>query len=245
MLQYPDMHLHISADADLNLHKQVSPVFLNATSFMDFDTVSKAAGNTVFPFYGVHPWYASTAIEDGEQFSSKMKTLLERAAPCGIGECGLDFSAKYKDSFDTQLAVFETQLALSSELHRPLSIHCVRAWEPMLRLLRKYSPLPSPFILHSFYGSKEIMQQLVEMGGYISLSAISLRNPQKTAPVIQSIPINRIFIESDLLTGSEDITIEGHFKLLKENYKNVAVIKSLSEPELISGVIENGKIFTN
>ena len=246
MLRFPDMHLHMSASEAFKLHEMVHPVFLNAASADDFDAVYKAADSPdIFPFFGIHPWYADKeSVPEGIHIEA-LKVMLEKAEACGIGECGLDFSGERKANFDIQLTTFKTQLSLSFDFHRTLSIHCVRAWGPMLEILRHYSPLPSPFILHSFYGSEEVLSRLLKLGAYISLSALSLRNPQRTTSVIKSIPSDRILVESDLQVGGADYSDEKHFNILRNNYKTIADIRSVTETELIAGVIENGQVFTD
>ncbi|MDC7225236.1 MAG: TatD family hydrolase [Spirochaetales bacterium] len=240
--QYIDAHLHISPGAELSVDSRIKTVFLNSVSSDDFITVDNNSSPSVMPYFGIHPW----RVENSSQ--AELRVLEQQLATspiCGIGECGLDFSKKYKPGRTHQTNVFSAQLQLAKTLNKPLSIHCVQAWGEMLNLLKRYSPLPSPFLLHSFYGSIEVLRQLLELGAYISLSELSLQNCEKTAAVIREIPFERILVETDLLAGSEDFSLKNHFKILRNNYKTIAELSPLSEEELIFGVLENGKVFTN
>jgi len=244
-LSYPDLHLHISVSAELNIHKQIRPIFLNATSVEDFSTVEQAAAQDIHPFYGIHPWYTEDRpFKDGRSYDELVRRVSDNKF-CGIGECGLDFSQKYRHNRENQINSFESQLELAFEYNRPLSIHCVQAWGQLVSSLKRFTPLPAPFMLHSFYGPPEVLHQLLEMNAYISLSAMSLRNLTKSAPVIRKIPSDRILVESDIEVGSPDFSKISHFTILRNNYKTIAEIRSVSVSELISGVIENGKVFTN
>ena len=246
MYYYPDMHLHISSSSELNLHPHVSPVFLNATSEKDFNAVEGASEDKrVFPFFGIHPWNADEESGPEGKQSNALKIHLDNVHCCGIGECGLDKGPKYKNNIINQREAFENQLRLAFEYGKPLSVHCVQAWGLLLEVISRFAPLPRPLILHSFYGSAEILQRLLKLGAYISLSSLSLRNPVKSSPVIKQIPLNRLLVESDLQIGSKGFSSDMHFQVLRNNYKDVADIKSINETDLVSGVSENGKIFTN
>lgn len=63
-----------------------------------------------------------------------------------IGECGLD---KYSQvDFDIQKQYFIKQIELSELTHKPLIIHCVKAYNELLNLkkLQAYSTLAYPWV---------------------------------------------------------------------------------------------------
>lgn len=242
---YPDYHLHISPGSIYRVHQEISPGFLNSTSEADIPAVVSTSTRLVFPFIGLHPWFAGVENQSVKMQIERLSYFLDDHKTCGIGECGLDFSPKYKSNRSNQIAAFELQLGLSNELKRPLSIHCVKAWEQLFNSLKSFMPLQAPMILHSFYGSNEILKKLIELNSYISLSSLSFKNSGKTFSVIRNIPMNRLLVESDLCVGSSDYSPDQHLNTLQNNYKTIAEIKSLTKTELISGVIENGKVFTN
>lgn len=57
-----------------------------------------------------------------------------------------------------QEAVFASQLHLAKELHRPVSVHCVKAFEQMLALVKEIGPFPAGFMLHSWTGGPEMVR---------------------------------------------------------------------------------------
>lgn len=242
-IKLQDAHLHLEKDGRPAVAEEIGRIFLNSTSLEDASSVfeSAAADSRIIPFAGFHPWTVTDAGTDTES----LRSLLKSHPEAGIGECGLDFGGKYKPYFQFQLETFETQLQTAAEFKRPLSIHCVRAWGRMLELLRKYSPLPRSFIIHSFYGAEEISEQIIKMGGFISVSDLSLRNPQRTYSVIRSIPSDRILIESDLIAGSPGFSSEEHLQNLKNIYNTVSEIKNISIHELTDRIWDNGTFFAD
>ena len=55
-------------------------------------------------------------------------------SPAAVGETGLDRWIKDYD-FESQQAILRKHLAFAAELDRPLTVHCLRAWEELLGLL--------------------------------------------------------------------------------------------------------------
>jgi len=68
-----------------------------------------------------------------------------------VGETGLDKgSLGRKIHFNDQVKVFQNQLKLTKELKNPASIHCVRAFDDLLQILKQTGPFPPHVILHSY-----------------------------------------------------------------------------------------------
>ena len=79
---------------------------------------------------GIHPWNA-----DKEDVSTIVPLLGEVQA---VGETGLDFVRGADRA--VQLAAFRAQLALAHERQMPVVLHCVRAFEPVMRELDACRP---------------------------------------------------------------------------------------------------------
>jgi TatD DNase family protein len=136
-----------------------------ATRETDWDRVLELAREQacILPMLGLHPWFAAAA---GPGWLERLRTRAQ-AFRIGIGECGLDFSKEHSDR-SAQEAAFEAQVRLAIELHRPLSIHCVRAWGRLLELLRRTGIPAAGGALHAFSGSAEVAAQLQELGLYLA-----------------------------------------------------------------------------
>lgn len=160
----------------------------------------------IIPAFGIHPWYAETAVEGWEM---RLSVFLERCPQALIGESGLD---KLKVSEDEpQSTIFVKQAELACKYRRPQIIHSVRAQS----LLEKYwSVLPQKFVLHSYNGKPELLKQAVDRGGYISFSPSILNNPAKEK-IIKAVPVERLLIETDA-PGKNEMSVAREIPSLAE-----------------------------
>jgi TatD DNase family protein len=136
-----------------------------ATREADWDRVLELAREhaCVLPMLGLHPWYVAEA---GPGWLGRLGARVQ-AGRIGVGECGLDFAPE-RPGRAAQEAAFEPQVRLAIALDRPLSIHCVRAWGPLLELLRRTGIPAAGAALHAFSGSAEVAAELQELGLYLS-----------------------------------------------------------------------------
>ncbi|KAK4623755.1 Deoxyribonuclease Tat-D [Fulvia fulva] len=87
-----------------------------------------------------------------------------------FGELGLDYDRLTHASKEMQIRTFKAQLNIfvTEKLDLPLFLHFRAACEDFIDIIRPYLPnlpnLPRGGLVHSFVGSKEEMQALVDMG---------------------------------------------------------------------------------
>ena len=172
---------------------------VNGTSPQDWSAVAHLATvhpDIIIPSFGLHPWHLD-ATQTAPDWLEKLKALLETNPHAGIGECGLD---RGMENFDIELQIktFSSQLRLATDLNRPLSIHCVRAWGLLIEILES-TPLPTRgFLLHSYGGSAELIPHLVKLGAYFSFSGSILhQHKQKARDTFAQVPADRLLIETD------------------------------------------------
>ena len=125
----------------------------------------------------------------------------------------------------TQSVLFARQLAIAERLHKPIVVHCVRAFEPVMDMLRDIR-VPA-VIFHGFIGSAEQAQRAVERGYYLSFGERTLRSP-KSIEALRSIPLARVFVETD----DSPTPIE-------ELYDRIAALLDISTEELMLQTREN------
>lgn len=163
---------------------------------------------------GVHPWWAHLEKESKDAWMTRLRDAMTSVPSCVVGEIGLDKVAVPPDAdadYENQLDCFARQLALATELKKPVVVHCVKATGDMQRMFREASDLPPRIYMHSFGGSSEFLRQLTTMKKYGDRfyfgfsSVINLRSP-KTQDVIRATPDDRLLLESDLCdpTRAED-----------------------------------------
>jgi TatD DNase family protein len=142
--------------------------------------------------YGVHPWCVDALPLD---WMDQLRNYLESDGT-SVGEIGLDNWIEPRDE-TLQRSIFTTQLELADELGLPPSIHCVRAWGMLLDCLRGVS-LGKGFLSHGFGGSKEVLYQVLDLGGYVSFSAYGADTGRKRIrDAIRACPADRILVETD------------------------------------------------
>ena len=114
-----------------------------------------------------------------------------------FGEIGLDYDRLFLSPKEAQLKYFEAQLDLATELGMPLFLHSRACSEDFERLLRpRLDRLPKRGLVHSFTGTIEEMQRLVEMGFDIGINGCSMKTEENVS-VVSEVPLERLQIETD------------------------------------------------
>jgi TatD DNase family protein len=133
---------------------------------------------------GVHPCSANkfdTHPGGPSALLSALKSLAVEAKEAGhavaFGEIGLDYDRLFLTPMDQQLKYFEAQLEIAVEVQLPLFLHSRAASEDFERLLgAKLDQLPKRGLVHSFTGSVEEMQRLVDLGFDIGVNGCSMKS---------------------------------------------------------------------
>ena len=112
-----------------------------------------------------------------------------------IGEIGLDYH--YEDiPREIQQRAFRMQLELAQELDLPVIVHEREAHEDGLKIIAEFPEVTGVF--HCYSGSAEMAKLLVERGWYIGFTGVlTFKNARKAVEVAQSIPLERIVLETD------------------------------------------------
>lgn len=120
----------------------------------------------------------------------------ENGAYCvAVGECGLD--KLITTPFEVQQQLLAIHIDVARQLHKPLIIHCVRAHNEMIALLKKNRP-EAGGVIHAFSGSYEVAQQYVELGFYLGIGgSITYERAQKTRAAAAKIPLAFLVLETD------------------------------------------------
>lgn len=242
---------YIQQANDLGIQKCV----VNGTSPLDWPQVEELARKYpefILPAYGLHPWKAThTQIQNQyPDWAEQLERLLLNDTNSSIGECGLDRWIEGYE-FDLQKEVFSHHCTLAHQYNRPISVHCLRAWGALLEILRA---LPKPqrgIILHSFGGSKELVDELAALGCYFSFSGYCLHaRKHKVQEAFRQVPLDRLLIETDapdmappeaMLThpAAKSIFPLNHPANLKVNLKGLSRALELPENSLNQQLREN------
>ncbi len=219
MINIIDTHTHLDAeefDADRPeafaraQAAGVCKVFLPAIDVKTTRQVlalSAAYPGYAYPMIGLHPeevradWreqlaelrpmlLADRAVDVADQVSSRQFIA--------IGEVGLDYYWS-RDFAQEQLEAFEEQVRWSVETGLPLMIHCRKAQNEMVHLLRKYeSQLPGG-VFHCFTGNRREAEELLSFDRFVlgvgGVSTFKSSHLREDLPAV--VPLDRLVLETD------------------------------------------------
>ena len=142
---------------------------------------------------GIHPNASGRA---GSEDVSAIEALLEHPRVVAVGETGLDY---HHDQSPTQQQkhMFRQHLQLSAKRNKPVIIHSRQAEEETLELLRTADDSLRG-VRHCFDGSAQLADEFLDLGLYISFTALVTRNGQeKLKDAARHMPEDRILVETD------------------------------------------------
>ncbi len=159
-----------------------------------------------YPMLGLHP---EEVRDDWRDQLAHIKSLLLAtlaAAPdsssadkvLAIGEVGLDYywSREFEQQ---QLEAFEEQVRWSVETRLPLMIHCRKAQNELVAILKQYaSDLPGG-VFHCFTGNEQEARQLLEFPQFVlGIGGVSTFKKSHLPEVLPAVvPLDRIVLETD------------------------------------------------
>ena len=189
----------------------VGKVFLPAIDLKTVESVlavCRQYPGYAYPMVGLHP---EEVRSDWREVLETMRTSylspdnLSPLAPhssdvpfIAIGEVGLDYywSREFEQE---QLEAFEEQVRWSIETRLPLMIHCRKAQNELVKLLRRYEQDLSGGVFHCFTGNEHEAEELLSfdrfvlgIGGVLTFKKSHL--PEVLPAVV---PLDRVVLETD------------------------------------------------
>jgi TatD DNase family protein len=148
------------------------------------------AHDGVHAILGLHPHEASRATEEDVD---ALRELLAHPKAVAVGETGLDWFRDYAPR-GAQKWLFEEQLALASELGKPVVIHTRAADDDTLAALGAHE---GTVVLHCF-SSPHLLPTALERGWYVSFAGnASFPKAVDLRLAATQIPADRILAETD------------------------------------------------
>ncbi len=184
--------------------------------FIDIHTHNFTGRHIELRAFGIHPWDAESV-----DFSTLDEALFSQAQ--AIGEIGLDYACKVDKAQQEEL--FCRQLEIAERLQKPVVLHCVKAFEPTMNLLLKYSL--KAVVFHGFIGSKQQAEAAIGRGYYLSFGHRTARSP-KSIEALRTTPLNRLFVETDEST-----------RPIEDIYDEIASLRGITTEELAEAIHEN------
>ena len=146
-----------------------------------------------FPMLGLHP---EEVRADWREVLTHIKPFLNRGV-C-IGEVGLDFY--WSREFESeQIEAFEEQVRWSVELELPLMIHCRKAQNEMVNILKRYKNQLPGGVFHCFTGNELEARELLQFDRFVlGIGGVLTFKKSKLPETLQAVvPLERIVLETD------------------------------------------------
>jgi TatD DNase family protein len=182
----------------------------------------------IFPAYGIHPMHAESATD---QSLSSLSDFSKNGR--AIGEIGLDPTCQAP--LDLQKQAFREQLHVAVQLGLPVLIHCRRAFQTLLGILREEGAHQVGGIMHAYSGSVEMACEFIRLGFAISISgSVTWINALKPLQVARELPLEHLVLETD----APDMTPACHRGAfnrpawLPETARRVAEVREVSLEEV-------------
>ena len=146
-----------------------------------------------FPMLGLHP---EEVRADWQEVLQRIKISL--TSIIAIGEVGLDFywSREYEEA---QLQVFEEQVRWSVEWQLPLMIHCRKAQNEMVNILKRYKDDLPGGVFHCFTGNTIEAQELLSFERFVLGigGVLTFKKSKLPETLVEAVPLDRIVLETD------------------------------------------------
>lgn len=115
-----------------------------------------------------------------------------------IGEVGLDAGPRFFKSLDAQKRVFQHVLKRCAQAgDKIITVHSIRSAKAVLdHIEADFPPGRGTIVLHWFTGTKSEAKRALDLGCFFSINGGMLNN-EKHAPMVKSIPLDRVLTETD------------------------------------------------
>ena len=147
-----------------------------------------------YPMIGLHP--EEVKADWKEQLAELRKMQISDFI--AIGEIGLDYYWSREFEHE-QLEAFEEQVKWSVETRLPLMIHCRKAQNEMVHLLRQYQKDLPGGVFHCFTGNQKEAEELLSFDNFVlgigGVSTFKSSHLREDLPA--AVPMNRIILETD------------------------------------------------
>lgn len=205
-MQFVDTHCHLDGEEfreDLEAvitrarEAGVAAIGIPGINLQSLDTVIDVYHrypNYCYPMLGLHP----------EDVKADWREVLERIKAAitpeviAIGEVGLDYywSREFEKE---QLEAFEEQVRWAVELQLPLMIHCRKAQNEMVAIIKKYQKDLPGGVFHCFTGNEHEAEELLQFDRFVlGVGGVSTFKKSHLPEVLPAVvPLDRIVLETD------------------------------------------------
>ena len=207
--KFIDTHCHLdgeefAADRDAVVQRAreagCARIFLPAIDLPSCHTVldvCRQYPDFCYPMFGLHPeevrddW--RTQLDAIHSFLISHSSFL-----ISLGEIGLDYywSREFEQQ---QLEAFEEQVRWAVDMQLPLMIHCRKAQNELVAILKRYADRLPGGVFHCFTGNEQEARQLLEFPRFVlGIGGVSTFKKSHLPEVLPAcVPLDRIVLETD------------------------------------------------
>ena len=209
MLSFIDTHCHLDGEeftADLDevvaraREAGVTKVLVPGIDLKSCQTVldlCRQYPDYCYPMLGLHP---EEVRADWKDVLAQLKSSICHlpSSIIAIGEIGLDFYWSREFEQEQQEA-FEAQVRWSVETRLPLMIHCRKAQNEMVTILKRYAQDLPGGVFHCFTGNEIEARELLQFDRFVLGIGGVLTFKKSNLPVTlpAAVPLSRIVLETD------------------------------------------------
>ena len=149
-----------------------------------------------FPMLGLHP---EEVKSDWREVLSHIRQHLPPSTSIkAIGEVGLDFYWSREFEHE-QLEAFEEQVRWAVELQLPLMIHCRKAQNELVNILKRYKDDLPGGVFHCFTGNELEARELLSFERFVLGigGVLTFKKSKLPATLAETVPLSRIVLETD------------------------------------------------
>ena len=216
ILNYIDTHCHLDGEEFAQDRDEVvqrareagcSKIFIPAIDVKSCQTVLDTCAHYpdfCYPMLGLHPEEVKGDwCEQLAKIKDIIYSLTSHPSPLtskvlAIGEIGLDYywSREFEKE---QLEAFEEQVKWAVELQLPLMIHCRKAQNEMVGILKRYANELPGGVFHCFTGNEQEARQLLEFDNFVlGIGGVLTFKKSHLPEVLPAcVPLDRIVLETD------------------------------------------------
>jgi TatD DNase family protein len=146
-----------------------------------------------YPMLGLHP---EDVKADWKEVLAAIKPALQTVK--AVGEVGLDYywSREFEKE---QIEAFEEQVCWAVEYQLPLMIHCRKAQNEMVTIIKKYQKDLPGGVFHCFTGNEHEAAELLQFDKFVlGIGGVSTFKKSHLPEVLPAVvPLDRIVLETD------------------------------------------------
>lgn len=196
-LDFPDFKDELDAVMDRATDAGVGTILTICTHLTRFDRVVALAErfDNVFCTVGVHP---HEAAREPRVTAEDLARMADHPKVVGFGETGLDYYYEHSPRAEQQQS-FRTHIAAARIAGLPVVVHTRDAEADTARILgEEQKKGPFAGVLHCFSSTRELAENAIEMGFYISFSGVvTFKKADDLRATAAALPIDRVLVETD------------------------------------------------